>query len=112
MLERGGILRDGDLLLAADGRIVEVRADRESVTTLQSDDPMSLMRAAYHLGNRHVALQLGAGWLRYRHDHVLDDMARGLGLRVVVECAPFEPEAGAYPAAGRSVAGPDHRHDQ
>ncbi len=53
-----------------------------------------LARAAYHLGNRHVALQIGDGWLRYSHDHVLDDMVRGLGWPVLVEQAPFEPEAG------------------
>ena len=66
--------------------------------------PRALARAAYHLGNRHVALQIGAGWLRYGHDHVLDDMVRGLGLTVTVEQAPFEPEAGAYHAEGRRHA--------
>ncbi|MCB1767833.1 MAG: urease accessory protein UreE, partial [Candidatus Competibacteraceae bacterium] len=55
------------------------------------------------LGNRHVALQLGPGWLRYPHDHVLDDMTRELGLTVSREQAPFEPEAGAY-------GGGHHRH--
>ena len=99
MLERGSILRGGDLLLADDGRIVEVIAASETVSTVTSDDPWSLARAAYHLGNRHVALQIGAGWVRYQHDHVLDDMVRGLGLNVQVEQAPFEPEAGAYGAS-------------
>jgi urease accessory protein len=95
-LERGTILRDGDLLLADDGRVVEVRADEESVSTVHSDDALLLARACYHLGNRHVALQIGAGWLRYQHDHVLDDMLRGFGLEVRLELAPFEPEGGAY----------------
>jgi urease accessory protein len=95
-LERGTILRNGDLLLADDGRVVEVEADCESVSTVHTDDPLLLARACYHLGNRHVALQIGTGWLRYQHDHVLDDMLRGFGLAVRVELAPFEPEGGAY----------------
>jgi urease accessory protein len=106
VLERGQILRGGDLLLANDGRVVEVGAAQEWVTTLQADDARMLVRAAYHLGNRHVALQIGDGWLRYSHDHVLDDMARGLGVRVTVEEAPFEPEGGAY----HGNAADDHAH--
>ena len=95
-LERGSILRDGDLLLADDGRVIEVQAAAESVSTVHADDALLLARACYHLGNRHVALQIGTGWLRYQHDHVLDDMLRGFGLEVRIELAPFEPEGGAY----------------
>jgi len=95
-LERGSILRHGDLLLADDGRVVEVVASEESVSFVHARDTLQLARACYHLGNRHVALQIGAGWLRYQHDHVLDDMLRGFGLEVRVELAPFEPEGGAY----------------
>lgn len=95
-LERGTVLRGGDQLACDDGRIVEVIAAPESVSTVRSMEPLQLLRAAYHLGNRHVALQVGAGWLRYQHDYVLDDMVRGLGLSVEVAEAPFEPEAGAY----------------
>jgi urease accessory protein len=65
---------------------------------VRAGDPWQLARASYHLGNRHVALQIGQGWLRYQHDYVLDDMVRGLGLDVTVEEAPFEPEGGAYGA--------------
>jgi len=96
VLARGQMLRGGDLLLAADGRVIEIAAAPETVTTARSADARLLARAAYHLGNRHVALQLGPGWLRYGHDHVLDDMVAGLGLTLVVEDAPFEPEGGAY----------------
>src|SRR5690242_12577718 len=77
-LERGSVLRGGDLLLAEDGRIVEVVAEPETVSTVRAPDALALCRASYHLGNRHVALQIGAGWVRYQHDHVLDDMVRGL----------------------------------
>ncbi len=95
-LERGMVLRGGDLLRAEDGTIVEVVAALETVSTVRESDATRLARAGYHLGNRHVPVQIGAGWLRYGHDHVLDDMVRGLGLTVIVEQAPFEPEAGAY----------------
>ena len=100
VLERGTILRHGDLLRAEDGRVVKVIAAPEIVSTVHSTDARALTRAAYHLGNRHVALQIHAEWLRYQHDHVLDDMVRGLGLSIVVEEAPFEPEAGAYGGHG------------
>jgi len=95
-LPRGTVLRQGDRLRTADGRVIEVRAAPETVSTARTDEPLRLARAAYHLGNRHVALQLGPGWLRYLHDHVLDGMVRELGLDVIGEQAPFEPEAGAY----------------
>ena len=96
ILPRGRVLRDGDCLRAIDGRVVLVRAAAEPVSTAYSDDTQLLARAAYHLGNRHVPLQVGAGWLRYRCDHVLDEMVRGLGLSVDRQEAPFEPESGAY----------------
>ena len=103
-LERGSVLRHGDLLLADDGRVIDVEAASETVSTVHTDDAVMLARASYHLGNRHVALQIGSGWLRYQHDHVLDDMLRGFGLEVRVDEAPFEPEGGAY------VAAPHHAH--
>jgi len=98
VLERGSVLRGGDLLLADDGRVIEIVAAPETVSTVRSGDPWQLARASYHLGNRHVGLQVGQGWLRYQHDHVLDDMVRGLGMTVTIEEAPFEPEGGAYGA--------------
>jgi urease accessory protein len=102
VLERGNVLRGGDLLLAEDGRVIEIVAAPEQVSTVRGADPWSLVRAAYHLGNRHVALQVGNGWIRYLHDYVLDDMVRGLGFDVALELAPFEPEAGAYGGAGHA----------
>jgi urease accessory protein len=95
-LQRGRVLRDGDKLLCADGTVVLVRAAAETVSTVTGADASALARGAYHLGNRHVALQVGDGFLRYQHDHVLDDMVRTLGLAVTVEQAMFEPERGAY----------------
>jgi urease accessory protein len=109
-LERGTVLRHGDLLLADDGRVVSVEAAPESVSIAHTDDPLLLARACYHLGNRHVALQIGAGWVRYLHDHVLDDMLRGIGLAVLLERAPFEPEGGAYVTAPHAHSHA-HHHD-
>ena len=107
-LERGSVLRHGDLLLADDGRVIEVEAASETVSTVHTDDAVMLARASYHLGNRHVALQIGSGWLRYQHDHVLDDMLRGFGLEVRVDEAPFEPEGGAYVAASHHAHAHPH----
>jgi urease accessory protein len=109
-LPRGSILRGGDLVASADGVVVEVRAAPETVSTVACDDPHLLARACYHLGNRHVPLQIEAGFVRYQHDHVLDDMVRGLGLTVSVEQAPFEPEPGAYGDYGHAQ-GHGHHHD-
>jgi urease accessory protein len=95
-LERGAPLRDGDLLADDRGFVVRVRAASETVSTASCDDPLLLARACYHLGNRHVPLQIARGWLRYAPDHVLDAMLRALGLEVRSERAPFEPESGAY----------------
>ncbi len=96
MLTRGSALRDGDVLRADDGTLVLVRAAAESLSIATTPDAHLLLRGAYHLGNRHVPLQLGDGWLAYEHDHVLDDMVRGLGLNVEPRNAPFEPEGGAH----------------
>ncbi|HQU16899.1 MAG: urease accessory protein UreE [Chromatiales bacterium 21-64-14] len=107
-LPRGTILRHGDLLRAEDGPLVRVRAAAEAVSTARHEDPWRLARACYHLGNRHVALQIGSGWVRYLHDHVLDALAVELGLQVVFERAPFEPEAGAF--HGGHGGGHSHGH--
>lgn len=96
LLPRGAHLHDGDLLQADDGRIVRVEAADEAVMTVTAPDPVALARAAYHLGNRHVPVQVGSGWLRLIQDHVLEHMLDGLGVTVLHESAPFEPEHGAY----------------
>ncbi|NMG35100.1 urease accessory protein UreE [Azoarcus sp. TTM-91] len=95
-LPRGTILRGGNRLLANDGRVVEVVAAPEDLMEVRCADALELARAAYHLGNRHVAVELGEGWLRIQADHVLEGMLTGLGADVEALRAPFEPEAGAY----------------
>ena len=96
ILERGSILRDGDRLGSSDGFVVGILAAKEKVSTVHGSNMQELARVAYHLGNRHVALQVGKNWVRYLYDYVLDEMVQQFGLRVVVEQAAFEPEAGAY----------------
>jgi len=92
-LPRGNVLRGGDLVKTTDGREIQIVAAPEKLLHVESD---SLARMAYHLGNRHVAVQIGDGFLRIAEDHVLEDMLRRLGARVSHVEAPFEPEAGAY----------------
>jgi urease accessory protein len=104
LLPRGTTLRDGDRLRDAEGTIVRVCAAPETVSVAHTADRHRLVRAAYHLGNRHVPLQIDADSLRYRHDHVLDAMVAGLGLSVSCEQAPFEPEPGAYAHEGHGHA--------
>ncbi len=108
-LPRGTVLRDGDCLRGG-GMTVRVRAAEESVSIVRAA-PQALLRAAYHLGNRHVAVQIADGWIAYLHDHVLDDMLRGLGLGVETALRPFEPEGGAYPGGhAHTDAGHAHPH--
>ncbi|MBL5965636.1 urease accessory protein UreE [Lelliottia amnigena] len=103
MLPRGLLLRGGDLLSTDDGsEIIEVIAAEESVSVVRCADPYLLARACYHLGNRHVPLQILPGELRYHHDHVLDDMLRKFDLDVTFAHLPFEPEAGAYTSDAHS----------
>jgi len=109
-LERGHILRDGDCVAGDDGVVAEVRAAAETVSTARCEDPVQLARVCYHLGNRHVLVQIGPGLVRYHHDHVLDAMVRGLGLSVTVEQAPFEPEWGAYREAHTHGTAHGHHH--
>lgn len=95
-LPRSNLLRPGDRLQAEDGRIFVIRAQAEAVSVVRCLDPWLLARVSYHLGNRHVALQIEPGELRYLQDHVLDDMVRQLGLEISHEQTGFEPEQGAY----------------
>ena len=84
-LPRGHILRGGEQLKSRCGEVIEIKAASEQVSTVYCEDRHLLMRVAYHLGNRHVPLQVEADWVRYQHDHVLDEMVVGLGAQVTVE---------------------------
>ena len=107
-LERGLVLKNGDRLKSDTGEIIEIRAAGERLSVVRVADPLLMSRVCYHLGNRHVPLQIKPGVVSYLHDHVLDDMVRGLGVEVTVEDAPFDPEPGAY--GGHASGGHHHAH--
>jgi len=100
-LKRGEQLQHGDRLLSTNGEAIEVVAAAENLSVIRCDNALLFARACYHLGNRHVPVEIisdntVAGQVSYLHDHVLDDMLRGLGLQVEFKQAPFNPEPGAY----------------
>jgi urease accessory protein len=103
-LPRATVLRDGDGLVLDDGAIVRVAGKPEPLVEIMADSAPALARLAWHIGNRHVEVQIAGDTLRIRRDHVLEDMLRGLGACVTPIDAVFEPEGGAY-------HDDHHRHD-
>lgn len=96
-LPRGTVLREGDILADANGQaIAKVIAKPEPVLTVRAEHPLDFLRAAYHLGNRHISLEITESYLRLSPDSVLEDMILQLGLTVTQETQPFQPESGAY----------------
>ena len=110
-LPRGSVVRGGDVLVAEDGSLVRVLAAPQPVLEVRActehGSPFDLLRAAYHLGNRHVPVSLQPGHLTLEPDHVLADMLRQMHLIVTEVQAPFEPESGAY-AASHAQGAHDH----
>jgi urease accessory protein len=120
--QRPAHLRDGDGLRLEDGAIVRVDAAAEALIEISAPSVAALVRIAWHLGNRHLPTQLlpgdNGGTLRIRHDHVIAEMAEGLGGRCEPIMAPFDPEGGAYAGrdgeailAGHHHHGHGHHHD-
>ena len=112
-LPRGQAVRGGDVLVAEDGSLIRVIAAPQKVLRItacaQHGSPFDLMRAAYHLGNRHVPIELQPDHLKIEPDHVLADMLRSMHMTVVEADLPFEPEGGAY---GGHVTNDGHSHHQ
>lgn len=106
VLPPGSVLHHGDRLAAPGGRVIEIVAAVESVLEARASDALQLGRAAYHLGNRHVAVEVGSdargGYLRLQADHVLAAMLEGLGCTLATVDAAFDPEGGAYAQGGHS----------
>jgi urease accessory protein len=109
-LSEATTLRSGDALVLEDGRLVEVVAAAELLLEIRCTDPHHLARVAWHLGNRHLPVQILRNSMRIRRDHVIEDMVRGLGARVVEIEAPFDPEGGAYDGGGHSHDHASHNH--
>ena len=119
-LPRGTVVRGGDVLLTQDGAFIRVVAAPQAVLRItacpQHGSPFDLIRAAYHLGNRHVPIELQPDHLKIEPDHVLADMLRAMHLTVREAHEAFEPEGGAYAAGGHGhghdhAHGHDHDHD-
>ncbi|MEB3293109.1 MAG: urease accessory protein UreE [Synechococcales bacterium] len=102
-LPRGTILQEGNWLEAQTGQTLQIRAKPEPVMTVNTAFPLALLQAAYHLGNRHVPLEITANYLRLSPDPVLRDLLEHRGLTLLDEIAPFQPETGAYSTS-------DHAH--
>jgi urease accessory protein len=107
-LERASVIEDGDAVKLEDGRLVQIKAAPERLIAITTDNPLRLMKVAWHLGNRHVATEITTEALYIAHDHVLLEMVRGLGATAEALERPFRPERGAY--AGHEH-GPDCGHD-
>jgi urease accessory protein len=112
-LPRGTVVRGGDVLVAEDGSLIRVEAAPQTVLRITActghGSPFDLTRAAYHLGNRHVPIELKPDHLKIEPDHVLADMLRAMHMTVVEVPEPFEPENGAYGDHG-GHAGHAHGH--
>lgn len=104
-LDRATALEEGDALKLEDGRLVQVRAAPERLIEITTDNPTRLLRVAWHVGNRHVAAEIGPEAIWIAHDHVLLEMVRGLGATARAVERPFRPERGAYDG------GHGHGHD-
>jgi urease accessory protein len=113
-LPRGTLVRGGDVLVAEDGSLIRVMAAPQPVLIItactEHGSAFDLTRAAYHLGNRHVPIELKPDHLKIEPDHVLADMLRAMHLTVVEATEAFEPEGGAYSSAGHSHGGSGHDH--
>lgn len=113
-LPRGTLVRGGDVLVAEDGSLIKVVASAQKVLHIQHcpdhGTPFDLIRAAYHLGNRHVPIELNPDHLKIEPDHVLADMLRAMHLTVTEVETTFEPEGGAYSAQPHSHGSHSHIH--
>lgn len=105
-LPRTGVLRGGAYIATETGEVLQIQAAPEKLLCVTAHEPFDLLKASYHLGNRHVPLMLTPTALYLEPDYVLADMVRGLGLNVDEVMHPFEPESGAYAQHGSS-----HGHD-
>jgi len=104
------ILGPGDGYVLDDGSFIEIVAAPEELLEVRGKDPLHTTRLAYHLGNRHLECEISARHIRIRRDHVIADMLKGLGAKVVEVEAPFHPEGGAYNHGAHAHAGHDHGH--
>ncbi len=106
-LPRGTVMRGGDRLIADDGTSIDIRAANQALIRVTAYDGLAMVKAAYHLGNRHIPVQVAQDFLQLEYDYVLLDLLKGLGVQAHEVLAPFEPEGGAYAAHAAHAA---HAH--
>ncbi len=109
-LDKPAVLGEGDALKLEDGRLVAVEAAPQRLLEIRAENPLRLMRVAWHIGNRHTPAEIGAEAIWIEDDHVLAEMVRGQGCSLAQVTRPFRPERGAYDHAGHDHAGHGHAH--
>ena len=105
-LDKAAALADGDAVRLEDGRLVQVKAAPQALIEIRAENPLRLMRVAWHIGNRHTPAEIGADAIWIEDDHVLAEMVRGQGCTATPVRRPFRPERGAY----EHDCGHDHGH--
>jgi urease accessory protein len=105
-LDRATALNDGDAVRLEDGRLIQVRAAPQRLLEVRAENPLRLLRVAYHVGNRHAPAEITADAVYVEEDHVLAEMVRGQGCTATAVMRPFQPERGAY----EHECGHDHGH--
>jgi urease accessory protein len=107
-LDKPTALNDGDAVKLEDGRLVQIKAAAQSLLEIRAENPLRLMRVAWHIGNRHTPAEITADAIYIENDHVLAEMVRGQGCAMTEVTRPFQPERGAYDHAGHDHANCDH----
>lgn len=110
-LEKATVLNDGDALKLEDGRLVQVKAAPQKLLEIRAENPLRLLRVAWHVGNRHTPAEITADAIYIEDDHVLAEMVRGQGCSITPVERPFQPEKGAYDQGGHGHHHHDHDHD-
>ncbi len=109
-LPRGTVIHSGDLLEAESGEIIEILAKPEAVLTVTASNSLTLLKAAYHLGNRHVPVEITSDYLRLKPDPVLAEMLSHLEVKIQEDVLPFQPESGAYDSHASHQQTHHHQH--
>ncbi|MFL5322750.1 MAG: urease accessory protein UreE [Microvirga sp.] len=110
-LDKAAALADGDAVRLEDGRLVQVKAAPQALIEIRAENPLRLMRVAWHIGNRHTPAEIGADAIWIEDDHVLAEMVRGQGCTATPVRRPFRPERGAYePDCGHDHGHAHHAH--
>jgi urease accessory protein len=111
-LDKAAVLNDGDAVRLEDGRLIQVRAAPQRLLEVRAENPLRLLKVAYHVGNRHAPAEITADAVYFEEDHVLAEMVRGQGCTATVVMRPFQPERGAYDHdCGHDHGHGDHHHE-